>query len=45
MNSMSRGDSSVFHPTEYHPIVSSSGIAYSMIDVGSNSVKFVLSSS
>ena len=45
MNAMSVGDSSVFQPTEYVPMVSSSGIAYCMIDVGSNAVKFVESSS
>ena len=44
MNSTSSADSSVFQPIEYDPLVSESGMAYSMIDVGSNSVWFVLSS-
>ena len=42
MNERSWSDSAVFHPIENVPIVSESGTAYCMIDVGSNSVKFVM---
>ena len=45
MNEMSMSDSAVFHPIEKVPIVSASGTAYCMIEVGSNVVKLVVSAS
>ena len=44
MNSMSMGENSVFQPIANEPIVSESGIAYSMIEVRSKAVWLVLSS-
>ena len=38
-------DSAVFQPTLNEPTVSESGMAYCMIDVGSNVVKLVASAS
>ena len=44
MKSLSVCESVVFQPIAYEPMVRESGIAYSMIEVGSKAVWFVLSS-